>query len=113
MERLFNEAIDGNIFLVAEINAKKCISSTRFCKEFRKSFMLPDNPYYDNHTGGDNIIDLGHHHNEKNYKVVVKNFKSLDDDKQKALIIAELNYFREYYSKILTQNTNNFIVEYR
>lgn len=73
--------------------------------------MLPENPYYDNYTNGDNIWDLESHHNERNYKVIIRQFKSLDD-KQKAFINEELEYYKKHYDSNRSDNKNNFIVEF-
>ena len=111
MSSLYNEKIDGLVFLVGEINGRKCTNPNAFCKELKETFNWPSEVHC-----MDAMFELDWCI-EDNYKVIVNKFHTIEDSNQKELIQQSLADCVEHWEKIRNkagdQNSNHFIVEYR
>lgn len=111
MASLYNENINGFVFLVGEINGRKCSNPNAFCKELKDTFNWPTEVH---------CIDALYQMDwceEDNYKVIVNKFHTITESKQKELIQESFNSYIEHWEQIRkkynNQNSNHFIVEYR
>lgn len=88
---------------VGEINGYKCKHINALCNELKNAFHWPDDK---------SCVDAMFHLDwirEENYKIIVNKFRIIKDNKQKDLIIKEL----ESYQKFWNDDNERFIVEYR
>ena len=113
MGNSYKENINEVEFFVGEINARRCVNTNQLCKELEKSFQQ---------SNSDKVICIEAMYDlnwldEKNYKVVVKNFYSLENEKMKKLITEELNSYAKYWGdkrqREQNENENKFIIEYK
>lgn len=109
----YKETIGGVEYLIGEINARKCKNINLLCKELESSFQWSN---IDHINCVDAMYDLSWH-SERNYKIIVNKFQSIDNEKMKDLILNELSSYVEYWkekkSREQKENKNNFIVEYK
>ena len=113
MGRSYREKIDGIEFFVGEINAKKCFNINQLCRELENSFQQ-------SLSVKENCIDAMYDLSwldERNFKVIVKNFHSIKNENIKKLLMVELNNYSKYWEekkqRELKDKEYNFVVEYR
>ena len=115
MGNLSRETINGKIFLVGEINARKCSNLKKLLLELAETFNVPEYFYVNLNALDEGMYDLSWHQ-EKNYKIIVRKFNTLTDQKQKNMITEELNFYKTHWDeKRISEKDNeenHFIVEY-
>jgi hypothetical protein len=111
MSTLYNQHINGMLFLVGEINGRKCKNPNAFCKELKETFRWP------NGTHCMEAMFVMDWCVEKNFKIIVNQFNTISDDRQKQWLIDELacyeNHWKEKRKQEKNDQFNHFLIEYR
>ena len=97
------EKAKGKTYFVGEINGYKCRNLNELCKELKYAFNWPENEL---------CIEAMYHLDwiqEKYYKIIVNKFQIIKNDKQKELLMSELDSYRKHWNK----DNERFIIEYR